>query len=128
MLAMYAGHYFEEITTGDESWFQYSSYSDSMFVDSRESIVARIPQDISGQKAMTGVFLTSTRLLVVDTLSKGTKFNQDYFIDAIFPGLSNGKTRNSRKKPFPVLFVHMDNSISHKGHKMSENVPQRSIE
>jgi hypothetical protein len=39
MLGMYAEHDFEGIATGDESWFQYSSYSDSMFADSRESVV-----------------------------------------------------------------------------------------
>jgi hypothetical protein len=33
MLEIYAEHYFEGIATGDESWFQYSSYSDSMFAD-----------------------------------------------------------------------------------------------
>jgi hypothetical protein len=46
---MYAEHNVEGIATGDESWFQYSSSSDSMFADSRESVVSRIRPDISGQ-------------------------------------------------------------------------------
>jgi hypothetical protein len=48
MLGMNAENHFEGIAAGDESWFQYSSYSDSMFVDSRESMVPGIRQDISG--------------------------------------------------------------------------------
>jgi hypothetical protein len=50
LLAMYAEHHFEGIAAGDESWFQYSSYSDSMFAGSRESIAPRIRREISGQK------------------------------------------------------------------------------
>jgi hypothetical protein len=42
MLAMYAEHNFEGIVTGDESWFRYSSYCDSMFAHSREGVVPRL--------------------------------------------------------------------------------------
>jgi hypothetical protein len=50
LLGMYAEHNFEGIATGDESWFQSSSYSDSLFVRSGESVVPRIRRDISGHK------------------------------------------------------------------------------
>jgi hypothetical protein len=50
LLGMSAEHHFEGITTGDESWFQCSFYSDSMFARSRESIVPKIRRDFSGQK------------------------------------------------------------------------------
>jgi hypothetical protein len=39
MVGIDAEYAFEGIPTGDESWFQYSSYSDSMFADSREGAV-----------------------------------------------------------------------------------------
>jgi hypothetical protein len=125
---MYAEHNFEGIATDDESWFQYSSYSDSMFAGSRESVVPRIRRDISRQKTMLTIFFTSTRLLVLETLPKGTKFNQDYFIDAIFPRLYNEKRRISRKEGFPAFSVHMDNSMCHNGNKISEKLAKRSIE
>jgi hypothetical protein len=32
MLQLYAEHNFEGITTGDESWFLYTTYGDFMFV------------------------------------------------------------------------------------------------
>jgi hypothetical protein len=50
LLGIYAEPNFKGIATDDESWFQCSSYSDSMFAGSRESIVPRIRRDISGQK------------------------------------------------------------------------------
>jgi hypothetical protein len=50
LLGMHAEHHFEGIATEDEFWFQYSSYSDSMFARSRESVVPRIRRDISEQK------------------------------------------------------------------------------
>jgi transposase len=130
MLGMYAEYNFEGITTGDESWFQYSSYSDSdsMFAESRANVVPRIRRDISGPKTMVTIFFTSRRLLVLEALPKGTKFNQDYFIDAIFPGLYNEKTRISHKSNFPAFSVHMDNSMCHNGHKVSAVFAKRSIE
>jgi hypothetical protein len=87
MLGMYAEHNFEGIVTGGESWFRYSSDSDLMFAHSRESVAPRIRQDISAPKTMIPIFFTSRRLLVLGTLPKGTKFNQDYFIQSQWPPL-----------------------------------------
>jgi hypothetical protein len=128
LLGMYAEHNFEGIATGDEPWFQYSSYSDSMFAGSRESVVARIRRDISRQKTMLTIFCTSTRLLVLEARPKGTKFNQDYFIDAIFPRFYHERRRISRKVGFSAFSVPMDNSMCHNGNKISEKLAKRSIE
>jgi hypothetical protein len=111
MPGMCTKHYFEGISTGEEFWFQYSSYSDSMFVHSRKMLVARIREDIFGQKITITILSTWIRLLVFKALPKGTKFNQDYVIHAIFPWLYNEKTRISRKNGFPVFQVHMDDSM-----------------
>jgi hypothetical protein len=89
LLGMYAEHHFEGIATGDESWFQCSSYSDSMFASSRESVGPRIRRDISGQKTIIAIFCPSRRLLVLKVSPKSIKLNQNYFTDAIFPGLYN---------------------------------------
>jgi hypothetical protein len=102
----------------DESWFQYSSYSDSMFADSRENAMPRIREDISAQKTMILIFFTSRRLLVLETLPKDTKFNQDYCIQGQFPWLYSDKTRISG----------MDNSMCHHGRKVSGKWAQKSIE
>jgi hypothetical protein len=109
----------EGIASGDESWLQYSSYSDLIFAGSRESVVARIRRDISRQTTMLPIFFPSTRLLVLEALLKGTKFNQDYLIDGTFLGLYNEKRRNSRKKRFRAFWVHMHNSMGHTGNKIS---------
>jgi hypothetical protein len=60
-----------------------------MFIESRERVVPRIRQGISEQGIMMTIFFTSTGLLVLEALPKGMKFNQDYFIQAVLPGLSN---------------------------------------
>jgi hypothetical protein len=59
MLGMYPEHCFKGIATGNESWFQYSSCSDSTFVDFRKSIVPKIRQDIYGQKTMITIVFAS---------------------------------------------------------------------
>jgi hypothetical protein len=128
LLGMYAEHHFERIATGDESWFQYSSYSDSMSADSRESVVPRIRRDISGQQNILTIFFTSRQFLVLGALPKGTKFNQDCFIDPKCPGLYNEKRGISCKEGFPAFSVHIDNSMCQNGNKISEKLAKRSIE
>jgi hypothetical protein len=71
-----------------------------MFADSRESVVPRVRQDISEPQAnLLSICATSG----VESAQKNTKFNQNYFIHAIFPGSYNEKTRISRKKRFPSV-------------------------
>jgi transposase len=66
-------------------------------------------------------------LLVLDFLPKGTKFNQDYFIDTVLPNLYSEKRRIVRRKGLPSFFVHMDNSMCHNGAKIIEKLEKRHI-
>jgi hypothetical protein len=128
LLGMDAEYNFEGIATGDEYWFQYSSYSDSMFAGSRESIVPRIRRDISGQKTRLAIFFTSRRLRVLKMLPTDAEFNQDYFIHATCPAFYNEKRRISRKDGLPAFSVHMDNAMCHDGNKISEKLAKGRIE
>jgi hypothetical protein len=91
MLQLYAEHNFEGITTGDESWFLHTTYGDSMFATSAREVVPRTKQNISAMKTMITLFFTSTRLLVLNFLPKGIKFNHNYFIDTMLPNLYSEK-------------------------------------
>jgi hypothetical protein len=114
LLQACAEHNFETIASEDESSFQYASCFDLMFAESRESVVPRIRQGISGQKTMIPIFFTSPRLLVLEALPKGLKFNRDHFIQAALPGLSDGKRRISREKKLRGLFSsHGQFNLSH---------------
>jgi hypothetical protein len=75
MLQLYAEHNFEGITTGNESWFLYTTYGDSMFATSAREVVPKTKQNIFAKKTMITIFFTSTRLLVLNFLPKNTKFN-----------------------------------------------------
>jgi hypothetical protein len=79
------------------------------------------------QKIMVTIFFTSTRLLVLNFLPKGTKFNQDYFIDKVLPNLYSEKRRIARCKSLPSFSVHIDNSMCHNGAKIIEKLEKRHI-
>jgi hypothetical protein len=127
MLQSYAEHNFEGITTGDKSWFLYTTYEDSMVATSAREVVPRNEQNISAKKTMVTIFFTSTRLLVLNFLQKGTKFNQDYFIDTVLPNLYSEKRRIARRKGLPSFSVHMDNSMCHNGAKITENLRRDTL-
>jgi hypothetical protein len=99
-----------------------------MFAGSRESVVPRIRRDIFRQKTVLTIFFTSRRLLVLKPLPKGTKLNQNYFIDAILPRLYNEKRRISRKDGFQAFSAHTDTSMRYNGNKISKNLAKGSIE
>jgi hypothetical protein len=90
-------------------------------------VVPRTKQNISAMKNMVTIFFTSTRLLLLNFLTKGTKFNQDYFIDTVLPNLYSEKRRIARRKGLPGFSVHMDNSVCRKGAKTTEKLEKRHI-
>jgi hypothetical protein len=98
-----------------------------MFAHSVEEMVPRTKQNISARKTMITIFFTSARLLVLNFLSTETKFNQDYFIDAVLPELHSEKTPIVRLKDTPNFSVYMDNSICHNGIKVTEKHVKKQI-
>jgi transposase len=127
ILQLYAEHNFEGIAMGDESWFLYTTSGDPMFAISVRDVVPKTKQNISAKKTLVTIFLVPTRLLVLNFLPKGTKFNQDYFIDTVLPSLYSEKRRFARRKGLPSFSVHMDNSMCHKGPKITEKLEKRHI-
>jgi hypothetical protein len=128
MRELYAEHNFEGITTGDESWFLYITYGDSMFATSAREMVPRNKQNIFATKTMVTRFFTSTRLLVLNFFPKGTKFNQDYFIDTMLPNLYGEKRRIARRKGLPSFSVHGDNSKCHNGAEITQKLDEMEFQ
>jgi hypothetical protein len=118
---------FEGIATGNESWFLCTTYADSVFAASVVEVVPRIERNRSARKTMIATFSTSTRLLALNSLLKGTKFNQGYFIDAVLPDLYSEKTRIVRRKGMPSFSVHMDNLMYHNAGKITEKLGKKHI-
>jgi hypothetical protein len=127
MLQLYAEHNFEGITRGDESWFLSPTYGDSMFATSAREMASMTKQNISAKKTMVTIFFTSTRLLVLNFLPKGTKFHQNDFIDTVLPHLYSEKRRIARRKGLPRFSVHIDNSMCHNGAKITKKLEKRHI-
>jgi transposase len=65
--------------------------------------------------------------LVLNSLPKRTKFNQDYFIDAMPPGLYSEKARITRRRVLPRFSIHVDDSMRHTGAKITEKLGKKYI-
>jgi hypothetical protein len=73
----------DRIPTGDESQFQYLYESSAMFASSPDDAIPRTMQGIGMKTTMFTIFFTNTKLFVAENLSKGQKYDQDYFISDI---------------------------------------------
>jgi hypothetical protein len=57
---------------------------------------------------------------VLNSLPKGTKFDQDYFVDAVLPDLYSEKAQIASRKGLPSFPVHIDNLTCHHSAKITE--------
>jgi hypothetical protein len=106
---------FEGIATSDESWFRYCYSSSTVFAQAPFEVIPRTRQTIGAKKTMITIFFTACQLILLDVHPKGSKFNQQYFIDCVFPD-SQTKNRNFRRRmPLATFWMHTDNSMCHNG-------------
>jgi histone-lysine N-methyltransferase SETMAR len=127
ILQMFQPTTFDEIATGDESWFQYVYMSNSTFAPSRDLAATRTKDADRTTKTMLTVFFTSGRLIVLKALPKRTTFTQHYFISDILPDLDREKLRYRRKNPGQGFFLHTNNSKCHNAKKITENLQKKHI-
>jgi hypothetical protein len=50
-----------------------------------DDVIPRTRQAIATKQTMITTFFTGRKLIGLDILSKGSKFNEPYFVDYIFP-------------------------------------------
>jgi hypothetical protein len=111
-------NHFEEIATGNESWSQYSYPSSKMFARSPADIIPRTRQAIGTKGNMIAIFFTRRKLIVLDILPQGSKFNQLYFVDYIFPDSKRGNVNFHWRVLQATYWMPMDNSLYHNGSKV----------
>jgi hypothetical protein len=68
---------------------------------------------------MLTIFFASRKLLVLEPLPKGQKYNQDYYVQEVTPELQSERSRFARRNTLVEFPVHMDNSICHNGTKVT---------
>jgi hypothetical protein len=70
---------------------------------------------------MRTIFFAACQLILLDVLPKGSKFNQQYFIDHVLPDLKTDTRNFRRRTPFATFWVHIDNSMCHNGSKFDKH-------
>jgi hypothetical protein len=56
-----------------------------MFVQAPSEVIPRTQQTIGANKTMIMIFVTARQLILLDVLPKGSKSNQQYIINYVFP-------------------------------------------
>jgi hypothetical protein len=63
-------------------------------------------------------FFATRKLIVLDVLPKGHKYNQQDLLDYILPDLKRADLSAHCRMPESTFWVHMDNSMCHNGSKV----------
>jgi hypothetical protein len=90
-------------------------------------VISRLKPGISIKKVMMTVFSTARQLIVLDAFPKGQKYNQEYFVQNIFPPLLNEKKRFSRQRTAINFSAQMDNLMPHNGHRVIDELRRLKI-
>jgi hypothetical protein len=64
---------------------------------------------------------------LLDVLPKGSKFNEQYFIDYVFPDLKTEDLNFRRRIPLATFWVHMDTSTCHHRSKVVSKFDKHHI-
>jgi hypothetical protein len=99
-----------------------------MFARAPSEVIPRTRQTIGAKKTMITIFFTVGQLIRLDILPKGSKFNQEYFIDSVFPDLATENLNFRRRVLLAIFSVHMDNSMCHNGSKVVSKFDKHHIE
>jgi histone-lysine N-methyltransferase SETMAR len=76
---------------------------------------------------MITIFFPARQLTLLDVPPKGSKFNQQYFIDYLFPGLNTEDLNFRCQVPLAIFWVHVDNSMYHNRSKVMSKPDKHHI-
>jgi hypothetical protein len=74
-----------------------------MFARAPSEVIPRTRQTIGAKKTMIMICFTARQLILLDVLPKGSKFNQQYFIDYVFPDLKTENQNFRRRMPLATF-------------------------
>jgi hypothetical protein len=118
---------FDGIATGDEYWFEHTTSSSKMFASSAADVILRTRQAVGVKQTLIAVFFTATKLIMLDVLPRGSRFNQLYFIPNIFSDLKTANLNFLRQKTGLTFWVHMDNYMCHNRSKFTSKIKKNRI-
>jgi histone-lysine N-methyltransferase SETMAR len=76
---------------------------------------------------MIRIFFTGGKLIVLDILPKGNKFNGLYFVEYIFPDLKRGNAIFHRRIPQATFWIHVHNSTFHHGLRLASKFEDHHV-
>jgi hypothetical protein len=118
---------FDGMATDDESWFQHTMASSTMFPRSAADVIPMTRQAVGANKTMITVFFTAKKHLLFEVLPRGSTCNQMSFINNIFPDLKAANLNFRRQKTGSTCWVHMDNSMCHNGSKITSKIKKNHV-
>jgi hypothetical protein len=103
-----------------------------MFALSRDEVIPRTKATIGAHRVMVTIFFSGLHMITLKALPPGNRFNQEYFIDEILPGIVNKRRQIFLKIQRGTFNVRIDNFICHNGQivtdeliiKMLERIPR----
>jgi IS4 transposase len=98
-----------------------------MFTRAPSEVISRTWQTIGAKKTMRTIFFTARQLILFDVLLTGSKFNQQHFIDYVFPDLEMENLNFRRRMLLAPFWVGTDNSMGHNGSKVVSKFDKHHI-
>ena len=109
--------HFQNIYTGDESWFLFEYNQRSQWVLSKEDLLTKTRKTNMQRKIMLTVFFNGYGHVIADFLPKGMKFNGSYFIN-ILSQINNEVYPQGRPAHAPRKILYYNNSPCHTSNKV----------
>ena len=104
---------YNNIVTGDESWFFFYNPQKSIWSDKKTENPKIISKKNYQKKILLTIFFSPSGFHVIDELPEKTKFNSSYFCDNIITPLEKYFINRRPKTGTKNIFIHFDNAKPH---------------
>jgi hypothetical protein len=111
---------FQNVITGDESWFFLCYLRDSIWAQSRDEVSERISQKIDSEKCLISVFWCVNGIHSLADMPKGSIYDSVFFCDIIVSRLVQGLCSDSARRSLKGCYIHLDNVGPYNSKRSSE--------
>jgi hypothetical protein len=102
---------FQQIITGNKSWFFFYHPRDSVRVTSRDELPQRIKQRIDTEECLVSIHWSVNGIHSFLNVPKGITYNTTFFIDFGLPSLIENFRSRTRRKTLKGWLIHIDKRV-----------------
>jgi hypothetical protein len=113
---------FDNLLTGDESWFYYEYPHDSAWAASRATLPTRTARKIGSKKCLISIIWSTSGIHSLLVLPAGVRYDAEFFCASVLSDVEKNLCQGSRRKTLRGIYLHFDNAPAHNAKRSRQEI------